>query len=57
MVVTARLSSGWPRTGATTVPLPAGAWRDVLTGLTHDGPTALGTVLGDLPVALLVRAG
>ena len=57
VVVTARLSSGLAEDRATTVPLPAGAWRDVLTGLTHDGPTVLGTLLGDLPVALLVRAG
>ncbi len=57
VVVTARLSSGLAEDRATTVPLPAGTWRDVLTGQTHDGPSALGTLLGDLPVALLVRDG
>ena len=57
VVVTARLSSGMAEDEATTVPLPAGAWRDLLTGSTHDGPTGLGALLGDLPVALLVRAG
>ncbi len=57
VVVAARLSSGLPEDAATTVPLPAGAWRDVLTGSTYDGPTALGVLLGELPVALMVRAG
>ncbi len=43
VVVTARLSSGLADDEATTVPLPAGAWRDLLTGSTYDGPTAAGS--------------
>jgi (1->4)-alpha-D-glucan 1-alpha-D-glucosylmutase len=57
VVVTARLSSGLVEDQATTVPLPEGAWRDVLTGSTHDGPTEAGDLLRELPVALLVRGG
>ena len=55
VVVAARLSSAMAADESTTVPLPAGAWRDVLTGSTFDGPSPLGAVLGTLPVALLVR--
>ena len=57
VVVAARLSSAMAADESTTVPLPAGAWRDLLTGSTFDGPSVLGAVLGTLPVALLVRAG
>ena len=44
---------GW---GATTLPLPAGRWRDVLSGalLTSEGEVRVADVLGDHPVALLV---
>jgi len=41
--------------GAPVVRLPAGTWRDVLTGRAYDGPTALRDLLAELPVALLVR--
>ena len=44
---------GW---GDTTIPVPAGRWRDVLTGAvaTSDGTVAVADLLTDLPVALLV---
>jgi hypothetical protein len=45
--------------------VPAGRWRDVLTGAEHTAPEgapgagrlALADLTGDLPVALLVPAG
>lgn len=43
---------GW---GDTVVPLPDGAWRDALTGRRVVGRAPLADVLGELPVALLVR--
>lgn len=47
---------GW---GDTTVPLPAGRWRDLLTGRRHvvdeQGAVLLRDVLGEYPVALLIR--
>ncbi len=44
---------GW---GDATVDLPAGAWRNALTGAAiRGGPTPVGPVLADLPVALLLR--
>jgi (1->4)-alpha-D-glucan 1-alpha-D-glucosylmutase len=46
---------GW---GTTTLDLPAGTWRDVITGAvvtTEDDGQLLDEVLGTLPVALLVR--
>ncbi|WP_250445141.1 malto-oligosyltrehalose synthase [Actinotalea sp. C106] len=44
---------GW---GEHTVTLPAGRWRDVLTGSTfEEGSARLADVLADLPVALLVE--
>ena len=57
VVVASRLSSGLADDGGTTVPVPGGTWRDVLTGATYEGPSTLAAVLGRLPVALLVRAG
>ena len=48
--LTTGLRDGW---GNATVRLPAGAWRDVLTGGTYAGEPALGEVLATLPVALL----
>jgi malto-oligosyltrehalose synthase/malto-oligosyltrehalose trehalohydrolase len=44
---------GW---GATRLALPAGRWRDVLTGavVTSDGSVAVADLLAELPVALLV---
>ncbi|MGZ4638185.1 MAG: malto-oligosyltrehalose synthase [Actinomycetes bacterium] len=52
--LTARVTTGW---GDETVTLPAGSWRDELTGRTYDasGPVAVGELLDSLPVALLVR--
>jgi (1->4)-alpha-D-glucan 1-alpha-D-glucosylmutase len=49
-------SGGW---GEATLDLPAGPWRDALTGLgvetNRDGAVRVGDLLADLPVALLVR--
>ena len=51
---TLRLSeSGW---GTTALTLPAGAWRDRITGTTHRGTVPAETLFGELPVALLERA-
>ena len=44
-------SGGW---GETTIALPNGNWRNVITGRAADDP-GLGGMLGDLPVALLTR--
>ncbi|MEV0597490.1 malto-oligosyltrehalose synthase [Nonomuraea cavernae] len=44
--------SGW---GATTLTLPAGSWRDLLTGELHAGRVALSYLLDRHPVALLER--
>jgi (1->4)-alpha-D-glucan 1-alpha-D-glucosylmutase len=50
-----RRRGGW---GDTALPLPAGAWADLLTGAVHHGPAVPMTVLtGRLPVALLVPEG
>jgi (1->4)-alpha-D-glucan 1-alpha-D-glucosylmutase len=47
-----RWRGGW---ADTVLPLPAGPWRDVLTGATHAGPRPLLSALTKrLPVALLV---
>ena len=43
---------GW---GDTTLALPDGAWRDVLTGNRHEGHVAVAEMLATLPVALLAR--
>jgi (1->4)-alpha-D-glucan 1-alpha-D-glucosylmutase len=43
---------GW---GDSVLPLPAGAWADLLTGREYAGDARLREVLGDLPVALLIR--
>ncbi|WP_084960948.1 malto-oligosyltrehalose synthase [Thermoactinospora rubra] len=45
-------ASGW---GATTLMLPTGAWRDLLTGATHTGKIPLAHLLSRYPVALLER--
>ena len=47
-------SGGW---ADTSVPLPAGRWRDLLGGRAYDGggDRAISEVLATLPVALLVR--
>lgn len=46
---------GW---GDTTLTLPIGEWADALTGARiASGPTALASLLGRYPVALLVRQG
>jgi (1->4)-alpha-D-glucan 1-alpha-D-glucosylmutase len=46
--------SGW---GHDTVTLPAGRWRDVLTGTEHEGgELRLAALLTGLPVAVLLRA-
>jgi (1->4)-alpha-D-glucan 1-alpha-D-glucosylmutase len=47
--------SGW---GDDAVALPAGRWRDVLTGKEREGgPVQLSELLADFPVAALVRLG
>ncbi|HET7311235.1 MAG TPA: malto-oligosyltrehalose synthase [Mycobacteriales bacterium] len=58
VAVVTRLPVGLRRSGGwrgTTLQLPEGSWRDVLTGrpATHE----VASLLADLPVALLVRAG
>jgi (1->4)-alpha-D-glucan 1-alpha-D-glucosylmutase len=50
--LTAELRDGW---GERSVSLPDGTWRDALTGRAYDGRAALRDLLGQLPVALLVR--
>ncbi len=48
-------ADGW---AGTTVRLPPGRWRDVVTGVERDGgpePAAVGAVLADFPVAVLER--
>jgi (1->4)-alpha-D-glucan 1-alpha-D-glucosylmutase len=61
ITVVTRLAAGLDRSGGwgdATVTLPAGDWRDVLTGETHQGGAAsLSGLLSRLPVALLERAG
>ena len=58
VTVATRLPGGLRRLGGwadTVLPLPAGPWRDVLTGATHAGPCPLLSDLTKrLPVALLV---
>ena len=58
VTVATRLPGGLRRRGGwadTVLPLPAGPWRDVLTGATHAGPRPLLSDLTKrLPVALLV---
>ncbi len=58
VTVATRLPGGLRRRGGwadTVLPLPAGPWRDVLTGATHAGPRPLLSSLTErLPVALLV---
>jgi (1->4)-alpha-D-glucan 1-alpha-D-glucosylmutase len=44
--------TGW---GATTLALPAGTWRDLLTGGLHTGRIPLAHLLGQYPVSLLER--
>jgi (1->4)-alpha-D-glucan 1-alpha-D-glucosylmutase len=70
VAVATRLPAGLRRAGGwrgTALPLPAGRWRDVLTGADHDaaqdgcsqlagGRLRLADLLVQLPVALLVRA-
>jgi (1->4)-alpha-D-glucan 1-alpha-D-glucosylmutase len=43
---------GW---GATTLTLPAGTWRDLLTGALFTGRIPLAHLLGQYPVSLLER--
>ncbi|PZG07271.1 malto-oligosyltrehalose synthase [Nonomuraea aridisoli] len=45
-------ATGW---GTTTLTLPPGAWRDLLTGALVSGRTPLAHLLGQYPVALLER--
>ena len=52
--LTNALRDGW---GDEALDLRPGRWRDALTGRTYDDRPALGNVLRDLPVALLVREG
>jgi len=44
--------TGW---GADAVDLPAGSWRDLMTGAERSGTVPLGELLADFPVAVLVR--
>ena len=61
VTVATRLPAGLRRAGGwagTAVTLPAGRWRDALTGATHTGTKLLLSALTSrLPVALLVREG
>jgi (1->4)-alpha-D-glucan 1-alpha-D-glucosylmutase len=61
ITVATRLPVGLRRRGGwqdTALPLPAGAWADLLTGAVHRGGAVPMTVLtGRLPVALLVPEG
>jgi len=45
--------------GDTTIELPEGRWKDLLTGLEEEGaaPVALGSLLSAFPVAVLAREG
>ncbi|MGH3211904.1 MAG: malto-oligosyltrehalose synthase [Trebonia sp.] len=58
VTVVTRLPVGLRRRGGwqeTALPLPAGAWADLLTGAVHQGPAVpLTELTGQLPVALLV---
>ncbi|WP_245641807.1 malto-oligosyltrehalose synthase [Nonomuraea candida] len=45
-------SGGW---GTTTLTLPPGTWRDLLTGSLHTGRIPLAHLLGQYPVSLLER--
>jgi (1->4)-alpha-D-glucan 1-alpha-D-glucosylmutase len=58
VTVATRLPGGLRRRGGwadTVLPLPAGPWRDVLTGATHAGPRPLlSSLTKRFPVALLV---
>ncbi|MEZ0353434.1 malto-oligosyltrehalose synthase [Mycobacterium sp. pR1184] len=50
---TVRLTeTGW---GNTVLALPAGTWKDTLTGAVADGPTSAAQLFADLPVVLLER--
>jgi (1->4)-alpha-D-glucan 1-alpha-D-glucosylmutase len=61
VTVATRLPAGLRRSGGwrdTTLRLPSGDWRDVLTGTRHPGgEVSLASLTGGLPVALLVRGG
>ena len=46
------LRGGW---GATTLPLPEGPWRNVLTDDRHSGREPIATLFARFPVALLVK--
>jgi (1->4)-alpha-D-glucan 1-alpha-D-glucosylmutase len=60
ITVVTRLPEGLRRRGGwagSTLGVPAGRWRDVLTGATHDGPRPpLSGIALRLPVALLIPA-
>jgi (1->4)-alpha-D-glucan 1-alpha-D-glucosylmutase len=58
--VATRLPVGLARSGGwrdTALPLPEGEWTDQLTGRSFFGPIAVGELLTQYPVALLVRGG
>ena len=61
VTVVTRLPVGLRRGGGwqdTALPLPGGAWADLLTGAVHRGPAVpMAELTGRLPVALLVREG
>ncbi len=56
IAVAPRWSHRAPAWDGTTLPVPAGSWRDRLTGsVVNGGNVALEDLLGKFPVALLVR--
>ena len=57
VTVVSRLTTGQEGWGRATIRLRDGRWRDELTGRSYDASVALADLLGDLPVALLVRLG
>ena len=61
ITVATRLPAGLRQRGGwdgTTLPVPGGRWRDVLTGATHAGPhLALSDLAERFPVALLLPDG
>ncbi|HTE73288.1 MAG TPA: malto-oligosyltrehalose synthase [Actinomycetes bacterium] len=57
VTVVSRLTTGQEGWGRATIRLRDGRWRDELTGRSYDATVAVADLLGDLPVALLVRLG
>lgn len=55
--VVSRLTGRGGDWGATSVELPRGRWRDLITGVEHTRRTPVSSLLAGFPVALLVRIG